>query len=105
MLVIVVRSLPVRAAISSWLRFISRTQAVQGLRGFDGIQILALDVFDQCDFEDPVVRIVLNDRWDFGQSGQFGSSKAPLACDQFVMIRFLPHQQWLYYTMCFYRVS
>ncbi len=38
----------------------------------------------KCDFQDPVVRVVLNDRRDFGQSGEFGGAKAPLACDELV---------------------
>ena len=81
-------------------------QTFQRLGGFDGIQILALDVLDECDFEDAVIGIVLNDGRNVGRalrvwpredgallrSAQSGGLSAT-------------NQQRLNYPVCFYRVS
>ena len=57
----VVRSLPVRWPISSGLRCKFAAEAVEGRGRFDGVQILALDVLDEGDFEQALVGDFLND--------------------------------------------
>ncbi len=78
------------------------SQTFKRLGRFDGIQILALDVFDKCDFEDPVVGIVLNDGRDIGKSCQLGGSQAPLASDQLKMGTLSADENRLDNPVCFY---
>jgi hypothetical protein len=44
-------------------------QAIQRLGGFYGVEILALDVFDESDFEEAFVGIILNYYRDFCKPG------------------------------------
>ena len=80
-------------------------EPIQGLSGLHGVQVFALDVFDERDFENPLVGIILNDGRNFDQARQFGGSQAPFAGDQFVAGTFRANQERLDYPVCFYGVS
>ena len=54
-LVMVVRSLPVRWPISSAVRVSSVAIRAKAMRGFDRIEIFALNILDERDFEQAVV--------------------------------------------------
>jgi hypothetical protein len=58
-------------------------QAAIRLRFFDGIQILALNVFDQRDFEHLVVRDLAMDDGDFEETGALRGAPPALAGDDF----------------------
>ena len=60
----VVRSLPVRWPICSAVRLSSLRQALEGDGRLDGVEVFALDVLDQGDFEEAVVGDVLDDDRD-----------------------------------------
>ena len=85
MFVIVVRSLPVRAGDLLVAQVHFACAAVQRLRRLHRIQVFALDVLDERDFEDAVVRIILNDGGHFRKTSHFGRTEAPLTCDQLIV--------------------
>ena len=82
-----------------------RVQPLQRLRGFHRIQVFALDVLDERNFEDPLVRIILDDGRNFDQTSQLGRAQTTLAGDQLVAGAFATNQERLDYPMCFYGVS
>ena len=55
--------------------------------GFDGVQVLALDVLDQRQLQHLRIGDFLNHHRNFGQSSQLGRSPAALAGDNLVMHR------------------
>ena len=89
MLVMVVRSLPVRVGNFLVTEVHLADQALESLGGLDGVQIFALDILDQSDLEQTVVGVILNYGGNFGESGQLGGPKAALACDQFKWVPLL----------------
>ncbi len=54
----------------------------EGLGGFDGVEVLALDVLDQRDFQEPVIGDVLDDDRDVREAGEFRGAPAALSRDQ-----------------------
>ena len=62
-----------------------RVEPIEGLGGLHRVQVFALDILDQRDFQDPVVRIILDDGRNFDQSGQFSRPKASLSGDKFIV--------------------
>jgi hypothetical protein len=45
--------------------------------GIDRVKVLALNILNQTDFEQPVVRNLTNGHWDFVNAGQFGGTPTP----------------------------
>jgi hypothetical protein len=64
-------------------------------RFIDGIEILALQVLDQCGFEHLLVGQIAHHDGNMREAGALRSEEPTLAGDQFVMIANLPHQKGL----------
>jgi len=71
------------------------SEAIKGLGRFDGIQVLALYVFDQRHFEDAVVGIVLNNGGNFGETSKVSGTEAALSSDEFVPFAFVTQNKRL----------
>ncbi len=64
--------------------------------GFDGIQVLALDVLDQRDFQQLRIRDILDDYdGNFGNLGELGGTPAALARDDLIGLAVPPDDQRL----------
>ena len=61
-------------------------EAFESQGGFDGVEVLALDVLDEGDFEEAVVGEFLNDDGDFGHSGELGGAPAAFAGHELVAV-------------------
>ena len=70
-------------------------QAVECLRGFNCVQILTLDVFDQRDLQQPFVWDLLNHGWHLGHSGDFGGAPAAFTGHQLIPFRLPPDDKRL----------
>ena len=70
-------------------------EALQRLSRFDRVQVLALDVFNQRDFEELLVGIVLDYGGHLAEFGHLRSSEPPLTGNQLESIAFPPQNQWL----------
>jgi hypothetical protein len=57
-------------------------KALEGLRGFDRVQILALDVFDKGELKELIVGEILNDYGHLRQSGYTGGAQPAFARDK-----------------------
>ena len=93
---IVERSLPVRCPISSAVRFSSWPSRSKAMAGFDRVEVFALNIFDQRDFEQPIVRDVANHDRHVLESRQLRRTPAPLSGDQLVSVARAPDDQWLH---------
>src|SRR5579862_2183243 len=70
-------------------------QAVECLRCFNRVQILALDVFDECNFEQPFIGYLLNHHWNSTDSGNSGSAPPAFAGHQLIPLAVAAYNQWL----------
>jgi len=61
-------------------------QAFQSCCFFDGVQVLTLDILNQCHGYSDLVRNVANQRWYFLHPGQLRSSPAAFTGDQLVLV-------------------
>src|SRR5437764_14027500 len=57
-------------------------EAVQRLSELDRIKVLALDIFDERQLEEAIIRVFLDDHGYLIQTSQLGSSEATLPCHQ-----------------------
>jgi hypothetical protein len=57
-------------------------EAFEGLRGFDGVEVLALDVLDEGELQELIVGEVLDDHRDLSEAGYSGSAESALAGDE-----------------------
>ena len=64
--------------------FQALSQAVQGLGDFDWIEVFALYVFDESDFEDAIIGVFLDHHRDFVEFSHAGGSPAALTGYQYV---------------------
>ena len=69
--------------------------AGEGGGGFDGVEVFALDILDQGNFEEAVFGDFADDDGDLFDSGEFGSAPAALACHQLVVSLELTDHQGL----------
>jgi hypothetical protein len=56
----------------------------EGMRDFDGVEILPLDVLDEGDLEEAIIGDVLNEDRDVGDTGEAGGTPAPFAGHELV---------------------
>jgi hypothetical protein len=75
--------------------FVLACEAVIGGGHFDGVQILALDIFDQGNFEEFLIGELLDYHRDLCQSGQAGCAPAAFAGDEFVAVGLSAHDDGL----------
>ncbi len=68
-LVMVERSLPVRSATWSWRELVLVYEPGEGDRGFDRVEVFALDVLDQGEFEQAVLLDGADEGGNFGEAG------------------------------------
>ena len=94
-LVMEVRSLPVRWPISSCDRPSSRPQAFIGMSGFDRVEVFALDILDQRQFQQQRIGDFLDHHRDFIQTRQFGGSPAAFPGNQLKLALMTPNNQRL----------
>ena len=83
-LVTVVRSLPVRCADLFMSSGLCSRPGDLALGPLDRIEIFALDVFDERNFQQPVVGEVLDDHRNFGQARQSSGPPAAFAGNQLI---------------------
>ena len=81
-----VRSFPVRSPICFVAQIMFASKTVQRMGDFDRIQVFALDVLDECDFQQAVLGKILNDHRNFGEAGQSCGSPAALAGYQLIAV-------------------
>jgi hypothetical protein len=62
---------------------------------FDGIEVFALEIFDQGEFENGAVVGLADDDRDFGQAGQLGGAPAAFAGDEFQVSAAFAHDERL----------
>jgi len=65
------------------------------MRHFYRIEIFALDIFNQRDFQQALIREILNDDRNFRETGETGCSPATLASDQLMTIAGSAYDQGL----------
>jgi hypothetical protein len=70
-------------------------QSVEGLCELDRVEVLSLDILDEGDFEEALVRDVMDDDRNFFESRELGGAPAPLAGDKLVPIAGWPDDQRL----------
>ncbi len=81
-----VRSLPVRRPISSCDKPKLAMQPLISMRGFNGIEVLALDVLDQRQFEHPRFGNVLNHDGHLGQPRELAARQRRSPGDDLISI-------------------
>jgi hypothetical protein len=60
-------------------------EALKGVGHFDGVEVFALDVFDEGDLHEAVIGEVLDDDGDLGEASDFGGAEAAFAGDELVV--------------------
>ena len=89
------RALPTRVATSSWLNPNSSISCLIGFRRLERIEILALEVLDECELELLAIGELPDDRRDPLESGCLGGTEPPLAGDELVAVDGLGHEDRL----------
>jgi len=75
-------------------------EPIKGVRGLDRVQVLALDVLNERQFEHLRLCHFLNHDRHFGQSGYLGCAPTAFARHHLVLPVMSAHDQWLDDAIC-----
>ena len=70
-------------------------EAFEGVGDFNRVEVFALDVLDEGNFEEAVVGEVLDDDGYFGEASESGGTPAAFARDELIAVIFPANDEWL----------
>jgi len=75
--------------------FVVAHQALERVGNLDRVEVLALDILDECDLHEAIIGVILDNDWDLREAGDLGGAPSAFTGDQLVATDGRAHDQGL----------